>query len=47
VDQGTLLKIDRTPTIFISKGQKHYPYAGPDMSNYPFLRALIDDLITR
>ena len=47
VDMGNALKIDRTPTIYLSKGQKRYPYAGPDLSNYTFLRALIDDLITR
>ncbi|HLK68220.1 MAG TPA: thioredoxin domain-containing protein [Bryobacteraceae bacterium] len=47
VDYGNSLKINQTPTIYISKGQKRYPYAGPDLGNYPFLRALIDDLITR
>lgn len=46
-DFGNSIKINQTPTIYISKGQKHYPYAGPDMSNYQFLRALIDDLVTR
>jgi protein-disulfide isomerase len=47
VDLGNSMKINQTPSIFISKGVKRYPYAGPDRSNYPFLRALIDDLITR
>jgi protein-disulfide isomerase len=47
VDSGNSIKINQTPTIFISKGQKRYPYAGPDPGNYPFLRALIDDLLTR
>jgi protein-disulfide isomerase len=47
VDLGNSLKIDRTPTIFVSKGAKRYPYAGPDMGNYAFLRALIDDLVNR
>jgi protein-disulfide isomerase len=47
VDLGNSLKINQTPTIFISKGQKRYPYAGPAPDNYTFLRALIDDLLTR
>jgi protein-disulfide isomerase len=47
VELGTSLKINQTPTIYISKGQKRYPYAGPDMNTYPFLRALLDDLIAR
>jgi protein-disulfide isomerase len=47
VDLGNSLKINQTPTIFLSKGQKRYPYAGPAPDNYAFLRALIDDLITR
>ncbi len=47
VDMGNSLKINQTPTIYVSKGQTRYPYAGPDMNNYPFLRALIDDLIKR
>jgi len=47
VDLGNSLRINQTPTIFLSKGPKRYPYAGPDPGNYPFLRALIDDLITR
>jgi protein-disulfide isomerase len=47
VDAGNMIRINQTPTIFISKGQKRYPYAGPAPDNYPFLRALIDDLISR
>lgn len=47
VDAGNMIRINQTPTIFISKGQKRYPYAGPGPDNYPFLRALIDDLISR
>ncbi|HTS27036.1 MAG TPA: thioredoxin domain-containing protein [Bryobacteraceae bacterium] len=47
VDLGNSLKINQTPTIYISKGKTRYPYAGPDAGNYPFLRALIDDLVTR
>jgi protein-disulfide isomerase len=47
VDLGNSLKINQTPTIFISKGQKRYPYAGPGPDNYAFLKALIDDLLTR
>lgn len=47
VDLGTSLKINQTPTVFVSKGARRYPYAGPDRGNYPFLRALIDDLLAR
>jgi len=47
VDMGNSLHINQTPTIYISKGAKRYPYAGPDRNNYPFLKALIDDLLTR
>jgi protein-disulfide isomerase len=47
VDLGNSLKINQTPTIFISKGQKRYPYAGPDPSSYPLLKAMIDDLVSR
>ena len=47
VDLGNTYHISQTPTIYISKGAKRYPYAGPDRNNYPFLKALIDDLITR
>jgi len=47
VELGNLNKINQTPTIYVSKGARKYPYTGPDRSNYPFLRALIDDLITR
>jgi protein-disulfide isomerase len=47
VDLGNSLKINQTPTIYISKGQKHYPYTGLDLNTYPFLRTLLDDLIAR
>jgi len=47
VDLANSLKINQTPTIYISKGQKKYAYPGPDMSNYPLLRTLLDDLISR
>jgi len=47
VDLGNQLRVNQTPTIYISKGAKKYPYAGPDRNNYPFLKALIDDLLTR
>jgi protein-disulfide isomerase len=46
VDAGNMLRIGETPTIFVSKGAKRYPYAGPNPGNYMFLQALINDLLT-
>jgi protein-disulfide isomerase len=45
VDSGKMLKVNETPTIYVSKDQKRFPFAGPNSSNYPFLRALIDDFL--
>jgi protein-disulfide isomerase len=45
MDAGNMLRIDQTPTIFVSKGAKRYPYAGPNPGNYMFLQALINDLL--
>jgi protein-disulfide isomerase len=47
VDLGNSLKINQTPTIYISKGTRRYPWPDPNPNNYAFLRAVIDDLITR
>jgi protein-disulfide isomerase len=45
MDSGNMQRIDQTPTIFISKGAKKYPYAGPNPGNYVILQALINDLL--
>lgn len=45
VDSGQMQKVGQTPTVFVVKGQKRYPFGGPDPGNYPLLRALIDGLL--
>ncbi|MBZ5620456.1 MAG: DsbA family protein [Acidobacteriia bacterium] len=45
VDAGQMQRVGGTPTVFVVKGQRRYPYAYPDPGNYPLLRALIDGLL--
>ncbi|HTS26968.1 MAG TPA: thioredoxin domain-containing protein [Bryobacteraceae bacterium] len=45
VDSGIQQRIDRTPTLIVSRGARRYPFAGPGLENYPILRSLIDELL--
>ena len=44
LDMGSMQRINQTPTIVVSRGQRRYPFPGPDAGTYPLLRALIDGL---
>jgi protein-disulfide isomerase len=37
--------INQTPTIIVIRGAKRYSFPGPDQTNYPLLRSLIDGLL--
>lgn len=45
VDSGMLQKINRTPTLIVSRGPKRYPFAGPGLDTYPILKSLIEELL--
>ncbi|HEY2012491.1 MAG TPA: thioredoxin domain-containing protein [Bryobacteraceae bacterium] len=45
MDLARSLKINQTPTVFVSRGQKRYPFPGPSLNNYTLLKSLIDDLL--
>jgi protein-disulfide isomerase len=45
VDSGVMQRINRTPTVIVSRGQKRYPFAGPGLDNYPILKSLIDEML--
>ena len=45
VNLGQAQRVPQTPTIVVSRGDKHYSFPGPDMGNYPLLRSLIDGLL--
>jgi protein-disulfide isomerase len=44
-DSSQALKIPQTPTIIVSRGVKKYNFPGPEPSNYPLLKSLIDGLL--
>jgi len=45
VDLGMAQKLNQTPTVFVTRGQKTYAFPGPTLGNYGFLKSLIDDLL--
>jgi protein-disulfide isomerase len=45
LQMGQANRVNQTPTLVIIRGQKRYPFAGPDPSNYPIMRSLIDGLL--
>jgi len=44
-DAARKLNVPQTPTIYVSRGAKTYPFPGPDLGNYPLLKSLIDGLL--
>jgi protein-disulfide isomerase len=45
VDSALMQRINRTPTLIVSRGPKRYPFAGPGLENYPLLKSLIEELL--
>jgi len=45
LDSALMQRINRTPTLIVSRGQKRYPFAGPGLDNYPLLKSLIEELL--
>jgi protein-disulfide isomerase len=45
VDSGLMQRINQTPTLIVSRGEKRYPFAGPGLANYSILRSLIEELL--
>jgi protein-disulfide isomerase len=45
IDSGLTQRLNRTPTLIVSRGAKRYPFAGPGLENYPILKALIDEML--
>jgi protein-disulfide isomerase len=45
VDSALMQRINQTPTLIVSRGQKRYPFAGPGLQNYPILKSLIEELL--
>ena len=45
VDSGLMQRINQTPTLIVTRGEKRYPFAGPGLANYPILKSLIEELL--
>ncbi len=45
VTQGQTERINETPTLIITRGSKRYAFPGPNPTNYPLMKSLIDGLL--
>jgi len=45
VQAGQAERVNQTPTLILSRGTKKYNFPGPDPTNYPLMKSLIDGLL--
>ncbi|HLK63097.1 MAG TPA: thioredoxin domain-containing protein [Bryobacteraceae bacterium] len=45
VDLAMAQRVGQTPTLYLSRGSRRYPFAGPGPDNYPLLKSLIEELM--
>ncbi len=45
VQLGQMERISETPTVIITRGSKRYAFPGPNPTNYPLMKSLIDGLL--
>ena len=45
VDLGNMARVNQTPTLLLTRGNRHYAFPGPELGNYTLLKSLIDELL--